>query len=139
MSVHGCLLAANGKAKALDAVHMSTTGISALRVTGTTAWTPWYLSSLARAYAELGRFDDARRSITEAVTTMETTKETWCASEIHRTAGEIALISPDRDATEAQACFDRALTVARAQQAKVLGAARSNEHRTAVARSREVG
>jgi predicted ATPase len=118
MSVHGCLLAANGKAKALDAAHMSTTGISALRVTGTTAWTPWYLSSLARAYAELGRFDDARHSITEALTTMEMTKETWCASEIHRTAGEIALMSLDRDTTEAQACFDRALTVARAQQAK---------------------
>jgi predicted ATPase len=66
----------------------------------------------------LGRFDDARHSITEAVTTMETTKETWCASEIQRTAGKIALMSPDRDATEAQACFDRALTVARAQQAK---------------------
>jgi predicted ATPase len=66
----------------------------------------------------LGRFDDARHSITEALTTMEMTKETWCASEIHRTAGEIALMSLDRDTTEAQACFDRALTVARAQQAK---------------------
>jgi predicted ATPase len=33
-------------------------------------------------------------------------------------AGEIALMSPERDATKAQAYFERALTVARSQQAK---------------------
>jgi predicted ATPase len=33
-------------------------------------------------------------------------------------AGEIALKSPGSDATKAQAYFERALTVARAQQAK---------------------
>lgn len=115
-SVHGCLLAANDNA--WDAVHISTAGISALRATGTTVWTPWYLSSLAMAYAELGRFDDARHTIAEALTTMGATKETWSASEIYRTAGEIELVSADGDATQAQGFFDRALAVARAQQAK---------------------
>ncbi len=49
---------------------------------------------------------------------VETTKEKWCEAEIHRTAGEIALMSPERDAAKAQAYFERALAVARAQQAK---------------------
>src|SRR3984893_13810062 len=49
---------------------------------------------------------------------VETTKETWCEAEVHRTAGEIALLSPERDAAKAERYFERALAVARQQQAK---------------------
>jgi predicted ATPase len=45
-------------------------------------------------------------------------------------AGEIALMSPEPDAAKAQACFERALAVARAQQAK------SWELRTAMSMAR---
>ena len=37
---------------------------------------------------------------------------------VHRMAGEIALIFPEPDAPKAEACFERALAVARQQQAK---------------------
>jgi predicted ATPase len=70
------------------------------------------------AHAQLGQFDDAWRCIGEAMTAMATTKETWCEAEVDRMAGEIALLSPERDATKAEAYFERALAVARAQQAK---------------------
>jgi predicted ATPase len=50
--------------------------------------------------------------------TVETTKETWYEADVHRIAGEIALMSPERDAAKAEARFERALAVARAQQAK---------------------
>jgi predicted ATPase len=50
--------------------------------------------------------------------TAETTKHTLWEAEIHRTAGEIALMSPEPDGTKAQGYFERALVVARAQQAK---------------------
>jgi predicted ATPase len=60
----------------------------------------------------------AWRCIREAVTATETTRERWSESEINRMAGEIALKSPGPDATKAQTYFERALTVARAQQAK---------------------
>jgi len=49
---------------------------------------------------------------------METNKQQWCEAEVHRAAGEIALISPERDAAEAEASFERALAIARKQQAK---------------------
>ena len=49
---------------------------------------------------------------------METTKETWYEAEVHRIAGEIALKSPEPDAAKAEAYFERALAVAREQQAK---------------------
>jgi predicted ATPase len=48
----------------------------------------------------------------------ETTKERWCEAEVNRVAGEITLKSPQPDIAKAQEYFERALTVARAQQAK---------------------
>src|SRR5262249_13354429 len=80
--------------------------------------TPLFLSYLAKAYAELRQSDDARRSIGEVITAVQATKETLCEAEVHRVAGEIALLSPERDVAKAEAYFERALTVARAQQAK---------------------
>ncbi len=68
------------------------------------------------AYADLGQFDDAWRCIGEAMTAVETTKEKWCEAEIHRMAGEIALLSPEPDAAKAEAYFERALAVARASK-----------------------
>jgi predicted ATPase len=49
---------------------------------------------------------------------METTNEKWFEAEAIRIAGEIALKSPEQDAAKAEAYFERALAVARQQQAK---------------------
>ena len=81
-------------------------------------WTPLHLLGLARAYAQLGQLDEAWGAIGEAMTAAATTKEKWCEAELHRTAGEIALMSPEPDMAKAQAYFDRALALARAQQAR---------------------
>ena len=116
MAVQGCLFALTGKAS--DAVHLITSGLTAYRSTGTTVWMPLHLSSLARANADIGQFDDARRCIAEAIAAVETTKEKWCEAEVYRIAGEIALMSPEPSEAKAQAYFERALAVARQQQAK---------------------
>jgi predicted ATPase len=76
-----------------------------------------YVYSFAR-YAELSQFDDACRCIGEAITAVETTRERFFEAEVNRTAGEIALKSSQPDAAKAEAYFERALTVARSQQAK---------------------
>ena len=52
------------------------------------------------------------------MTIVETTKEKLSEAEIHRTAGEITLLSPEHDAAKAEAHFERALNVAREQKAK---------------------
>jgi predicted ATPase len=70
------------------------------------------------AYAELGKLEDARRCIGEAKTAVETTKEKWWEAEVHRIAGEITLLSGEPDKTKAEGYFERALLVAREQQAK---------------------
>ena len=133
----GCVLALTGKAS--DAVQMITSGITAWRSTGATVLMPWFLSHLARAYAELGQFDDAWRCIDEAMTAIETTKERWCEAEVNRMAGEIALKSPRAGCGESGSVFRaRARGCARAA-GKVLGTARRDEHGAAVARSGQAG
>jgi predicted ATPase len=73
---------------------------------------------LARACGELGQFEEAWSYIGEAMTAVELTKERWNEAELHRIAGEIALMSPERDTAKAEAYFERALAIAREQQAK---------------------
>ena len=114
--VQGCILASTGKPS--DAVQLITSGLATAQVTGTTFWLPLYESYLAKSHAELGKFVDAWRCIDEATRAVETTKETMFEAEVYRIAGEIALKSPQPDVGKAQAYFERALSVARAQQAK---------------------
>jgi predicted ATPase len=112
----GSVSALTGKAP--DTVRMITSGLMAWRSTGTTVLAPFWLAYLARAHAELGQFDEAWRCIGEAITAVETTKESWCEAEVHRTAGEVVLVSRKSDAAKAEAYFESALAVAREQQAK---------------------
>jgi predicted ATPase len=97
---------------------MIASALTAFRSTGSTGFLPFYMCYLAKAYAQLGKLDDALHTIGEVTTAVETNKERWCEPEVYRTAGEIALRSPEPDAAKAEAYFDRALAVARAQQAK---------------------
>ena len=116
MANQGCVLGLTGRAS--DAIEMLISGIAAYRTTGATIFLPFYLPHLARSHAELGQFDEAWRCIGEAMRAVETTKETWCEAEIHRTAGEITLISPPPNAAKAEAHFERAIAIAREQKAK---------------------
>ena len=45
-------------------------------------------------------------------------KESWCDADIHRLAGDVVLLSGEPDTAKAEAYFERALAVARKQQAK---------------------
>jgi class 3 adenylate cyclase/predicted ATPase len=112
----GGVLALTGKAS--DAVHRITSGITALRSTGATTSLPIWLSYLAKAHADLGQFDHAWCRIGEAIVAVEKTKERWWEAEVNRIAGEIVVKSPKCDTAKVERYFERALSVARAQQAK---------------------
>jgi class 3 adenylate cyclase/predicted ATPase len=112
----GCLLAATGKpSEAIDAI---TSWIAPFRSTGATWFIPTYLLFLASAHAALGHFSDAQSSIGDAFTAIKATKETWFEAEAHRVAGEIEAGSADSKSEKAEVHFERALAVARQQQAK---------------------
>jgi class 3 adenylate cyclase/predicted ATPase len=114
--LQGALFALAGKAS--DAVRTITSGLDAHRSTGSTGVVSLHSVYLAKAYSDLGRFDDATRCIGEAITTVETTKERWWDAELNRALGEIALLSPEPDTTKAQQYFEHALDIARQQHAK---------------------
>jgi predicted ATPase len=115
-SQRGRLFALTGKAS--DAVQAITSGLTSLRATGATLYAPFHLWYLAMAYAELGQPDDARCCMDDAIDKVTRSKEKWCEAEVNRIAGEIALKSLAPDTEKAEKHFDRALAVARQQQAK---------------------
>jgi tetratricopeptide (TPR) repeat protein len=115
-AMRGWLFASTGNAA--DAVRAITSGITSLRSTGATLYEPRHLRYLAMAYAELGQLDDAWRCMHDAIEKIERSKERWCEADVHRIAREIALKSLVPAPEKAEAYFDRALSVARKQQAK---------------------
>jgi predicted ATPase len=115
-SLQGWVLAETGKPS--DAVHQTTSGMTAYLSMGATYNLPLSLFYSAKAYADLCQFDDAWRCIDEATAAVNRTNERWWEAEVSRIAGEIALKVPKPDAAKAEAYFERALAVARKQQAK---------------------
>jgi predicted ATPase len=79
-----------------QAVEIIRSAMGDMRSTGATGYAPWYLSVVARAHAELGQFDDARRCISEALSAMEATGERWCEADVRRRAHEIELLAGER-------------------------------------------
>ena len=114
--IRGSALALSGSAS--EAVSMITCGVSAYRSIGVTVWIFLFLTYLAKLYAELGRFEDAWHAVREAMNACEATKQRWYEAEVYRIAGEIALVSAKPDVKKAEAYFERALAIAREQQAK---------------------
>jgi hypothetical protein len=112
----GCILSLTGNASA--AVNTSTPAVTTLRSSGSTYGMPFCLTVLAQAHAELGQYDNAWPCVNEAIAMVETAKEKLWEAEAYRIAGEIAHKSSEPSAMKAEAYFNRALDVARAQQAK---------------------
>jgi predicted ATPase len=103
-----------------SAIELITIGIDKLQSTGSTLWLPLALSYLARAYADLTQHDEASRCIAQALALIETTKERWYETEVHRISGETILLSLKQDAEKVEEKFGRALRIARDQCAKSL-------------------
>ena len=132
LAYRGTILAMTAADAALDTV---TRGITAFKSAETTHGLALVLSCLAKIYADLGRYDDACRTIGEALAMIEASRERLMEAEAKRMAGEIALMLPEPEAAKARSVF-RVRARGRAQAAgKVLGTSRGNEHGAALARS----
>ena len=112
----GLLSAFSGNAS--DGVRMIAAGMASLQSTGATLSAPWFLATQALAYADLAQFDDAWCSFDKAIETIEIGEEKRWEAEVNRIGGEIALMSSEPDMSKAELYFERALAIAREQQAK---------------------
>ena len=121
------------------ALPMLTFARNAFRSTGANFLAPLDLSVLASTHAALGEFDDARRCIDEAMTTMETNKEKWFEAEVNRIAGEVARQSPAPHTAKAAEVFRARSRSCAPAASKVLGTPRCNEHGAALAQPGQAG
>jgi class 3 adenylate cyclase/predicted ATPase len=112
----GWVFAVTGKVS--EAIQLITPGLAAFRSTGSTYMTSGGLSLLAKSHADLGQIEKASPFIDEAKSVIKGNGETWFEANVHLIAGDIALKLPQPYAGEAETHFERALAVARQQQAK---------------------
>jgi len=95
-------------------------GIAAFRATGAAVFVPHHYTLLAEVSAHLGHTEDALQALTDAHTLVEQHEERWWEAEICRLRGVLLLKHPATPQAEAEAWLQRALDVARRQEAKSL-------------------
>ncbi|MBI3797838.1 MAG: AAA family ATPase, partial [Deltaproteobacteria bacterium] len=119
--------------------------LSAYRATGAQIFLPLFLAFLAEGYLQLGRIQDGLQVVTEALQLTEANFDRFWEAELYRLKGELVLQSGQAKTSqgksgvrrpksedpntqhltpstqsEAQACFQQALEIARSQGAKSL-------------------
>jgi predicted ATPase len=114
----GWTLAMRGDAA--DGVAQLRQGLAAIQGMGLQLMRPHGLSLLAEAYGQAGQPEAGLQALAEALTRVEATEERWWEAELHRLQGTLRLQLASAEADKAEACFQRALDVARGQQAKAL-------------------
>jgi predicted ATPase len=95
-------------------------GMDAYRAIGAMLHVPYLCSILAEVSAHLGHPADGLQALAEAFTLMEQHEERYWEAEICRLRGVLLLRQPGTPQAETEACFQRALDVARRQEAKSL-------------------
>jgi predicted ATPase len=95
-------------------------GITALQATGQALNIPYLRTLLADVSAHLGHTADGLQALAEAYTLVEQQEERWWEAEVCRLRGVLLLRQTGTPQAEAEAWLQRALDVARRQEAKSL-------------------
>ena len=115
--VGGWALADEGPAE--EGIARMRRGLADYTATGAELWVPDFLALLAEAHGRAGRPAAGLDLLAEALDRVERTGGRWLEAELHRLRGELLLALPEPDPAEAEACFRRALAVAREQGARM--------------------
>jgi class 3 adenylate cyclase/predicted ATPase len=117
-SLRGWALAMQGQGE--EGLAQIRQGIAAWRATGAALAVPYFCTLLADVAAHLGYTEDGLQALAEAHTLVEQYEERWGEAEIYRLQGVLLLRQPETPPAEAEAWLQRALDVARRQEAKSL-------------------
>ena len=97
-------------------------GLAAYRAVGQRAMVTKCLTHLGKAYGEIGQIEKGLNILAEALEMTCSTGECFYESEIHRVKGELLLMQGEGEGEaedEVEACFQKAINVAKQQQAKL--------------------
>jgi predicted ATPase len=95
-------------------------GIAAYRAVGSALYVQYFCTVLADVAAHLGYIEGGLQALAEAHTLVEQHEERWWEAEIARLRGVLLLRQPEPLQAEAEVWLQRALDVARRQEAKSL-------------------
>jgi len=95
-------------------------GIAAYRATGAAILVPWFCILLAEVSDRFGHTEDGLQALAEARTLVEQHEERWWEAEVCRLRGVLLLRQTGTSQAEAEGWLQRALDVARRQEAKSL-------------------
>ena len=93
-------------------------GLDAARATGAVLWTPYWLALLASVHGRLGQAQEGLVATAEALTEVARTGERFWEAELQRLKGQLLLQADPANQPEAEACFHRAIDIARSQKAR---------------------
>ncbi|HSA80462.1 MAG TPA: AAA family ATPase, partial [Geminicoccaceae bacterium] len=93
-------------------------GLDASRATGADLLVPYWLALLAYVHGRLGQAEEGLAAVTEALDEVARTGERFCEAELQRLKGQLLLASDAANQPEAEACFHKAIEIARAQKAR---------------------
>jgi predicted ATPase len=114
--MRGWAIAAQGRNE--EGIEQIQEGLAGVRASGIELGRPPYHTTLADACRQADRIDDGLAAVTEAQAVADQHEERAYEPEIHRVRGELLLRQNHSNAAEAQSCFQRAIEVARDQNAK---------------------
>jgi predicted ATPase len=117
-SLHGWALAMQGQGEA--GMAQVRQGLAAYRAIGAVMLVPCFCTWLAEIVAHLGHLEDGLQALAEAHTLVEQREERFWEAEVCRLQGVLLLRQTGTPQEEAETWLQRALDVARRQQAKSL-------------------
>jgi predicted ATPase len=94
------------------------TGFADAEATGAKMMRPMFCALLTEAYGQMGQLDEAWRMLSAALEAVEESGQRHYEAEMYRFKGELHLLEGRPDIEQAEASFQRALEIARHQQAK---------------------
>ncbi len=94
--------------------------LAAVRETGSALWEPYFLALLADVYAQEGQVEAGLATLAEALAAAQATGERWGEAELYRLRGSLLLRQTGTPQAEAETWLQRAVDVARRQEAKSL-------------------
>jgi DNA-binding SARP family transcriptional activator len=113
--LHGWVLALQGLAD--QGIRELRQGLAAWQAMGAKSASTYYLLLLAEACTSGGRLDEGLTAVAEALAIVQASGESFIEAELYRRKGEL-ILAKDGDALGAEHCFQRALEIARLEQAR---------------------
>jgi predicted ATPase len=104
--------------QAAEGIAQMRQGLTARRASGIEQGRPIIHVGLAEAHGKVGQVDEGLSLVAEALVLVHHTGERWWEAELHRLKGELLLQSSPDNQTEAESCFQQAMTIAQTQSAK---------------------